>query len=433
MKFEPYEEYKEVDLPWLDRVPSHWDMERGKQVFISKKEINSKYQCSNILSLTLNGVVNNDVNNPIGLVPKDYATYQIFEKGNLVFKLIDLQNYNTSRVGLVHEKGIMSSAYIRLERFAEGNTKYFYYQYYDLYLRGVYNKLGGGVRSTLNAKDLLNFNIEIPPKEEQDKIVEFLDVKLEKIDRFIELREKQIELFQEEKEVLINDAVTRGIDRSVKYKDSGIDWIGEIPEHWEMERVKNITELASRGVTPIYTEKIMNKVVNQATFSKGYWDNSNIRYTEVSPINCRGTLKPNDILLASTGGGVLGKVYHFMEKDTYIADSHVTILRCNKKIDSKYMYYHFLIKYDLINARLAQGATNQTEIQGGWLKSFKLPLPPLSEQKQIVAHIEKETSKIDKTIGLYKKQINLIKEYRTSLISQAVTGKIDVRSFQGVG
>ncbi len=291
-----------------------------------------------------------------------------------------------------------------------------------------YIKQTTGIQN-LDDKSFFSNYIQIPPKEEQDKIAAFLDHNLAKIDKFLELTERQIELLKEQKEVIINDAVTKGIDKNVAYKDSGVDWIGEIPEHWETQRIKNITELASRGVTPIYTDKKLTKVVNQSTFSKGYWDTSNIRYTKVSPLGCRGVLKPEDVLLASTGGGVLGKVYYYNKDDLYIADSHVTILRCNVKLISKYLYYHFLIKYDLINALLAQGATNQIEIQSIFLKNFKMPIPPKKEQEEIVAYIEKEINKIDRTIDLYKSQIELIKEYRTSLIASAVTGKIDVRDF----
>lgn len=428
MKFKPYEEYKEVDLPWLDRMPVHWEMERNKNLLEPKNEVvgtnSGNYK---LLSLTKKGIIERDMENPKGKFPSSFETYKIVEKEDIIFCLFDIDE-TPRTVGLTTRNGMITGAY-NIFAIKGVNKKYYYYYYLYLDDFKMLKPIYTGLRKTINEDTFLRLKTPFPPKEEQDKIVDFLDENLEKIDRFIELRERQIGLLQEEKEVIINDAVTKGIDKTVDYKDSGIDWMGDIPKHWNIERVKNITELASRGVTPIYTEKRLTKVVNQATFSKGYWDISNVRYTEVSPVDCRGVLKPNDILLASTGGGVLGKVYYFTENDIYIADSHVTILRFNEKVIPKYMYYHFLVKYDFINVCLAQGATNQTEIQGGWLRSFKLPIPPLEEQKEIVAHIEKETSKIDKTIDLYKKQIDLIQEYRISLIAQAVTGKIDVRNF----
>ena len=110
-----YERYKHSSIPWVGELPQHWGEEKGKWLHCFRKDLNSRKQCDNVLSLTLRGVVNNDPDNPEGLVPKDYSTYQIFEKDDLVFKLIDLENFRTSRVGLVHERGIMSSAYLRVQ------------------------------------------------------------------------------------------------------------------------------------------------------------------------------------------------------------------------------------------------------------------------------------------------------------------------------
>jgi type I restriction enzyme S subunit len=164
-----YPAFKDSDVTWLGSIPDHWSILRGKWAFKTKKQINVGGIYTNILSLTLRGVVNNDPDNPEGLVPKDYATYQFFEKGNLVFKLIDLENLRTSRVGLVHEDGIMSSAYVRLVSSDKNNNiKYFYYYYFTLYQQGIYNQLGAGVRSTLTPTDLLEISVPVPYRAEQD-------------------------------------------------------------------------------------------------------------------------------------------------------------------------------------------------------------------------------------------------------------------------
>src|SRR5436190_1699257 len=131
-----YPEYKDSGVPWLDEIPAHWELQRGKWLFRSPKEINRDRSNTNVLSLTLRGVVNNDPDDPEGLVPRDYATYQLFKKGDLVFKLIDLENLRTSRVGLVHEDGILSSAYVRLVSQRDCNIQFFFRQYFDLYSRG---------------------------------------------------------------------------------------------------------------------------------------------------------------------------------------------------------------------------------------------------------------------------------------------------------
>lgn len=141
-----YSEYAPTNIVWDKTMPSHWKCDKAKRFFSNPKELNKGNLEKNVLSLTLRGVIRNNVDNPIGLSPADYSTYQIFEANELVFKLIDLENISTSRVGIVNERGIMSSAYIRLKPITDMNLKYFYYQYYDWYKRNIFNGLGGGVR-----------------------------------------------------------------------------------------------------------------------------------------------------------------------------------------------------------------------------------------------------------------------------------------------
>jgi len=204
----PYAEYKESGVPWIGRVPSDWRVERTKWIFRSRKELNVGRRNTNVLSLTLRGVVNNDPDSPEGMVPKDYATYQLFRKHDLVFKLIDLENIRTSRVGLVHEDGIMSSAYVRLAPSKSVNIRFFYFQFFDLYTRAVFNALGAGVRSTLGATDLGELRIAVPSPDEQAAIVRFLDHANRKIDGFIRAKRKLIGLLNEQKQAIIHRAVT---------------------------------------------------------------------------------------------------------------------------------------------------------------------------------------------------------------------------------
>ncbi|EIB1178187.1 restriction endonuclease subunit S [Campylobacter upsaliensis] len=199
--------YKPSGIEWLGEIPQHWEVVKGDFVFSNKKELNSNLQCQERLALTLNGVIEKDINQNDGLNPMDFSTYQIFEKNDLVFKLIDLDNVNTSRVGYVYKKGIMSSAYIRLIIGKKSYAKFFYYYYFSLYINQVFNNLGTGVRATLNPDELLAIKIPLPPLQEQKEIAEFLDKKCEKINSAIEKTKKQIELVKEYKNTLINEAV----------------------------------------------------------------------------------------------------------------------------------------------------------------------------------------------------------------------------------
>lgn len=217
------------------------------------------------------------------------------------------------------------------------------------------------------------------------------------------------------------------IQKYSAYKNSGVEWLGEIPEHWEILKLKQIADFVNRGTTPNYVEHSNYKVINQATFSKGYFDFKNVKFTkeksnELSNLN-KGRVENKDILLASTGGGVLGKVAYFeIDDDNYFADSHVTIIRGNAPyFFSKFYYYILSINYDQINGVLAQGSANQTELQRGWLLDLLFPVPSFSEQTFIANFLDRKTALIDKAISIKEKQIELFKERRQILIHKAVT------------
>jgi len=202
-------ELKESGIEWIGKIPKNWEVERGKDKFFYEKKINKGLICKNVLSLTYDGVINKDSNTNAGLNPGSYKTYQFVNKGDLIFKLIDLENIKTSRVGIAHEHGIMSSAYIRLKSKKSIFSKYYYYLYFFYYRINLFNFLGGGVRSTLNYSSLLEIPIISPPFiEEQIQIANYLDEKTLKIENIISKINDQIETLKEFRKTLINDVVT---------------------------------------------------------------------------------------------------------------------------------------------------------------------------------------------------------------------------------
>lgn len=205
---DPKAKMKPSGVEWLGDIPIGWEIRRGKFIFRYKKELNYNYQCDHILALTLKGVMDKEDYEARSLVPADYATYQIFYKDDLVFKLIDLENYQTSRVGIVPVRGIMSSAYLRIVPKDKLISKYFYWSYYSLYLDGIYNFLGMGVRSTLNQWDLLSLFVQIPSVSEQKQIADYLDIETKKIKDTKVLIESQINQLKEYRSSLIYSAVT---------------------------------------------------------------------------------------------------------------------------------------------------------------------------------------------------------------------------------
>lgn len=428
MNLKKYLEHKDSCIPWLREIPKSWELHRAKWYIKLKKEINTDGACINVLSLTLRGVVDNDPNNPEGLVPSDYKSYQIFEKNNLVFKLIDLENYKTSRVGIVHRRGIMSPAYIRVIIDSKSLSPLFYYYfYYNLYLRGVYNKIGTGVRSTLTAKNLLDLPILIPEKQEQNKIVLFLDVKLKKIANFIKKKRKLIELLNEQKQTIINHAVTRGINPNVKMKPSGIDWVGDIPERWKIKKLRHLLKpisIRNRPDLPLLSvvrEKgVIVRNIDDPEENHNFIPDDLTNYKVV----CVGQFAMNK-MKAWQGS------YGISKHDGIVSPAYFIFNMADQLFKD---FFHYAIRsrfYIPFFKRASDGVRiGQWDLSISRMKEIPFLMPRYDEQKDIVRYIEKETKLINSSISHLERENELIGEYRTRLISDVVTGKVDVRDIK---
>lgn len=306
----------------------------------------------------------------------------------------------------------------------ECNPRFYLYLFYNLGHTGYFKSIVNLVSIMhLTYEKLRRIVVPVPPLEEQDRMVNYLDSKLTNMDNKVCLLTSKRDAYLRLKKSIINHAVTKGLDPEVQMKASGEDGIGEIPKHWEVKRLKDICDYVSRGSTPDYVENGLYKVMNQATFSKGWIDESNIRYTRTSNKNAR--IEKGDLLMASTGGGVLGKILYFdYLDDNFFADSHVTIMRNSKGANSmKYLYYHFFLRFEEINATMVKGSTNQTELQRNYLLSHEVAIPPLSEQQAIATYLDEKCSKIDKLVANLEKQISLYTDMKRSLIDEVITGK----------
>jgi type I restriction enzyme S subunit len=424
----PYPAYKESGIPWIGIVPSDWRVERTKCIFRSRKELNVGRQNTNVLSLTLRGVVNNDPESPEGMVPKDYATYQLFKKHDLVFKLIDLENIRTSRVGLVHEDGIMSSAYVRLAPTKSVNIRFFYLQFFDLYTRAVFNTLGAGVRSTLGAADLGELRIVIPPPAEQTAIVRFLDLWNGRLEKAIRSKRRVIALLQEQKQAIIHRAVTRGLDPNVKLKDSGIPWLGEIPEHWEARKLGSLFLRHGSGTTPSGDAYYGGGVpwVMSGDLKDGILATTKRTVTE-SALNDFSALKlhPKGSLLVAMYGATIGKT-------GVLNMAACSNQACCALASPRPQVNPVFIQSIVIMARphLMQQAYGggQPNINAEVVRSLRVPLPPSVEQDSILAYVDRATAPIGTAIARFEREITLLREYRTRLTADVVTGKLDVRA-----
>ncbi len=434
---------KDSGVEWIGEIPEDWEVKPLKYLGrFSSSGIDKKIVKNEDLVKIINYV---DVyNNPnFELYNGNYMTVSasknqikehLVNKGDLIFTPSSETVEEIGMSALVMEdlENTAFSYHVIRFVFNNDNDVFFRYRRYLCNNSYVYNHFmilaKGTTRKTLKRSDFNDTKVILPPLKTQIKIASHLDNKLIEISNVKEAIVEELQTLEVYKKSVITEAVTKGLDKNAEMKDSGIEWIGEIPKHWKLKRIRNITTKSERGTSPTYTtDETLSKVVNQATFSSGYFDKSNIRFSSIPAKESKGLLEKGDVLIASTGGGILGKTHYFMEDEEYVADGHVTVMRTNPSIqNSKLLFYIFSINYDLINGVLAKGSTNQTELQSVWLNNFKIPCPDVTEQEEIVSYLDKKTQAIDEVIAIKQNQLSLLDEYKKSLIYEYVTGKREV-------
>ena len=414
-------EMKDSGISWVGEIPKEWSVNRAKYCFVNTKEIagcrSDRYER---LALTMNGVIKRSKDDSNGLQPEKFETYQILRPDELVFKLIDLQNVSTSRVGLSPYLGLVSPAYIILKSnkrvlpaFAE---KYFLM----LWKNQIFNALGdAGVRSNLNSKDLLELSIPFPSLDEQQRIAEFLDGECGKIDGLKADIQAQIDTLEQYKRSVITEAVTHGLDTSAPMKDSGIPWVGQFPTHWTKKKGK-------------YILRYMSKPVKQ--------DDGVITCFRDGEVTLRSNRREDGFTMADKEIGYQGVdvgdlVVHGMDGFAGaigISDSRgkaspvLNVL--NTKQNKKYiMYYLRSMAYGEVFTALSTGIrVRSCDLRWNKLAELLYPLPTIDEQNNIVNYIDEQIARTNEIIADKKSQIETLDGYKKSLIYEYVTGKKEV-------
>jgi restriction modification system DNA specificity domain protein len=413
-----YETYKEIDIPWLKKVPKHWEVNKVKTYGVVKKELNKNNVEKNVLSLTYGGVIKNDINNPNGLVPASYETYQKFCRNDLVFKLIDLENIKTSRVGIVPEDGIMSSAYIRLKLNDNFISRYGYYYFYKLYIEEVYNNLGAGVRSTMSGSDLKNMEICIPPLNEQEKIVNYLDWKINEIDKLISIEKKKIKLLQIYREETVFHNILK--NKSI------------IPEEFKLEGVRKYATFI-RGAASFTKDDLLNsgdyvalqygKVYKVDIVNEDYNFYVNHEFYKASQVVNKG-----DILAVYTSETIddLGHFAFYEKEEKGLIGGEQILIKVLETINPKYLFY--ALKSRSIELKRSATGIKVYRFKINDLKAIKIPVPSLKVQEKIVQEIENSLMLITERLKNSELKINGLEALKQSLIAEVVTGQIDVRN-----
>ena len=417
---------KDSGIEWIGEIPESWAVGRTKNYFSNHKFVaGSQADSYERLALTLNGVIKRSKEDSTGLQPEAFNGYQVLRENELVFKLIDLENISTSRVGLSPYTGIVSPAYIILEGRAGTSMKYGEYFFLSMWQRAVFNQMGDdGVRSSLNAFDLLNIPYTFPTLEEQQAISTYLDNQCAHIDNIIEKTKASIEEYKKLRQAVITQAVTKGVRGERAMKDSGIEWIGEIPEEWAVYRIGALySERKEQGNDnlPILTVSI-NTGVSDRELTDDEASRIFVRSEDKSKYMkvCPGDLTYN---MMRAWQGAFGAV----RVDGMVSPAYV-IAKPKRDIDSRYM--EALLRTPAAKEemkRYSHGITDfRLRLYWEKFKCIKICFPSVEEQREIADYIDQKTAEIDSLITKKEQFLTELDAYKKSLIYEYVTGKKEV-------
>lgn len=416
-------EMKDSGVEWIGEIPREWEVGKVKNCFVRKNE-KAKQENPIILSLARSGVKIRDISTGEGQIAESYFNYNPVEKGDLLINPMDL--YSGANCSVSKVCGVISPAYINLKSINGNNSTYYDYYFKTQYWSMVFFAHGKGVsfdnRWTLNTETLFNYFIPIPPLEEQEKIANYLDKKVSDIDLIIEKTKATIEDYKKYKHSIITEAVTKGINPNVEMKDSGIEWIGEIPREWEVKKlskyffqVKNKnSNLEEKNLLSLSYGKIIRKDINKTDglLPENF---SNYNIIDKGDIVLRLTDLQNDHKSLRVG---------LCNEKGIITSAYIT-LRIRKPQPTSY-FYNYIHTYDIHKGFYGMGDGVRQSLTYDGLKSFKIILPSLEEQNQIVEYIDKKISEIDTLITKKEVLIVELEEYKKSLIYECVTGKKEV-------
>lgn len=412
-------EMKDSGIKWVHDIPKSWNVTRGKYLFINKKEVvGAKVDEFERLALTMNGVIKRSKDDSDGLQPDKFDTYQILRKNELVFKLIDLQNISTSRVGLSPYVGIVSPAYIILKAQKNMLPEYAEKYYLMMWKNQVFNALGdSGVRSSLNAKELLELSLPVPPLEEQKKIADFLDKKCGEIDSISQDVQKQVEVLEEYKRSAIIEAVTHGLNPSAPMKDSGIKWVHDIPTNWNISRLGGQYEHRNQKVSDkdyqalsVTKQGILLQLETVAK-SDAHDDRKLVKKGDFV-INSRSDRRGSCGI--SEYDGSVSLINTVLKPRTEMSPRYYNwLFHTTQFADEFYKWGHGIVD-DLWTTRWQD------------MKKISIPFPPIDEQNKIANYLDKRCGEIDSIIADKKAQLETIEKYKKSLIYEYVTGKKEV-------
>ncbi len=440
----PYRKYKPSGIEWIGDIPEHWEVTKVKyltdgnqQNFVDGDWIESSHIVTDGIRYITTGNIGSGYYKEQG---NSYISDDTFENlnctelfpGDLVISRLFSPVGRSCILPDLGTRVITSvdNVLIRpLEQYFKPFLNYYfnwarYNEYCDLQARG----------STLNriSRTMLGSNeVLVPPFDEQQSITAYLDQKTTQIDTFITKKQKLIELLKEEKTAIINQAVTKGLDPNVKMKSSGIEWLGEIPEHWTYQPLRWTCKIFAGGTPskdrPEYWENGTIPWLNSGEVNKRRISDSDNFITELGFNGSSAKwIESKSLLMALAGQGKTKGTVATLEFQATCNQSLAAIIPDHHKINYRYLFYFLDSKYLEIRGLVGDDSRDGLNLE--IIKDFIVPKLSLNEQEKIVQYLDKKISGIDNAINRIEKEIELMREYQTALISEVVTGKVDVRS-----
>lgn len=422
---------KDSGIAWIGEIPEEWKIVRNKNAFVCNKElVGKKSALTQLLSLTTRGIKKKDINNAEGKLPESFDTYQFVKENDIVMCLFDL-DCSAVFSGISPIDGMISPAYRVLSCKECMEPRYADYWFRYISDGRKFNHFAKNIRYTLSYEEFSALPLLLPKKVEQHRIADYLDRKCSQIDAIIARQQEVIEKLKAYKLSVITEAVTKGLTPHAPMKDSGVEWIGEIPEQWENRKMISILsmrvvdgphespELYDEGIPYISATAVENGKIN-FDLMRGYISEE---YCNICDLRYKPQL--HDILVIKLGAST-GQVAIVETTDRFNIWVPLAAVRCNEKADPYFVYYAFQSDYFLKQMEMSWTYGTQQTLGVKSIERLRIMLPTLEEQKEIVCYLKSKCDSIDAAVKNKEILIDKLADYKKSLIYEVVTGKKEV-------
>lgn len=437
----PYSEYKASGVEWLGDIPVHWDVYPHRSIFTDI--IERGYPDAEMLSVTISQGIIRQARLLANSSKKDSSNtdkskYKLVSEGDIAYNKMRAWQ---GAIGVSDYKGIISPAYIIVRlRENQNYAKYFHYLFRTPLFTTEAERWSYGITSdqwSLRYSEFKQIYSPLPPPDEQDAIVRFLDGAEKRIRRYIRAKQKLIKLLNEQKQAIIQQAVTRGLNPDAPMKDSGVEWLGRIPEHWDVRRVRTLVKSIEQGISPDSSSYLADEnswgVLKSGCANRGVFrETEHKRLPDGFPIDSNIVVHLGDVIISRASGSpaLVGSTARVRDLSYNLILSDKTFRPVfQQPLIADFIVYSMNTRYYRIQVEQgisgAEGLANNLPVSE--LKDFRIAIPPVDEATEIVRKLDRDLPMIDKALDESQGQIDLIQEYRTRLIADVVTGKVDVR------